>query len=250
MRSVVLAAAAVLAVAGSTFADSVTFSASGGGRAASAVFATSGTNLVVTLTNTSTSDVSEPIFVLTGVYFDVSGGALSLTRTSALLNAGSTVINAASQPAGGNVGGEWAYKGGLSGAVGGAAYGISSSGLGLFGPGDRFPGANLDGPTSPDGLQYGITSAGDDASTNNGGTNTPLIKNSVVFTLGGLPLGFDLARIGNVGFQYGTALSEPQLLPPPPPLTVVPLPPASIAGVSALAGAGLLGLARRRRLAR
>lgn len=245
MRSFV-AAAAVLALAGSSMADSVTFTASGGGRAASAVFATSGTSLTVTLTNTATDDISQPVFVLTGVYFDVGGGALSLTRTSALLNSGATVINVASQPAGGDVGGEWAYKSGLSGAVGGAAYGISSSGLGLFGPGDRFPGANLDGPTSPDGLQYGITTAGDDPSTNNGGTDTPLIKNSVVFTFDGLPMGFDLTRIGNVGFQYGTSLTEPQLTS----MTVVPLPPSALAGLSALAGAGVLSVVRRRRMAR
>ncbi len=243
MRSFV-AIAAVLALAGSTMADSVTFSGSGGGRSASAVFEASGTNLIVTLTNTSTSDISQPIFVLTGVYFDVSGGALSLTRTSALIASGSTVINVGSQPAGGDVGGEWAYRSGLSGAVGNAAYGISSSGLGLFGPGDRFSGVNLAGPDSPDGLQYGITTAGDDASTNNGGTDTPLIKNAVVFTLAGLPTGFDLTRLGNVGFQYGTSLTEPQLL------TVVPLPPAAIAGATALAGAALVGAARRRRLSR
>jgi hypothetical protein len=245
MRYQSLAVAALLAVSGSAFADSVTFSGSAGGRAASAVFATSGSTLTVTLTNTATDDVTLPIFVLTGVYFDVSGSALSLTRTSALLNTGSTVINAASQPAGGVVGGEWAYKSGLSGAAGGAAYGISSSGLGLFGPGDRFPGDNLDGPNDPDGLQYGITTAGDDSSTNNGGTNTPLIKNSVVFTLSGLPTGFDINRFRNVGFQYGTALDEPQL---PSNLTVVPLPAGATAGLSALAGVAVVGGLRRRRL--
>lgn len=107
------------------------------------------------------------------------------------------------------VGGKWAYKSSLSGAP--ASYGISSSGLGdLFGPKDTFPGTNLQGPESPGGLEYGITSAADDPATG----NTPvtglfaLIQNSVVFTLGGgLPENFDASRITNVSFAYGTDLA-------------------------------------------
>src|SRR5262249_23648073 len=116
---------------------------------------------------------------------------------------------------GGVVGGEWAYKGALSGGPHSASYGVSSAGLGLFGPGDVFPGSNLSGPASPAGLEFGITSAGDNPATGNShviGGDGPLIKSSVVFTLGGLPAGFDpAARISNVSFQYGTDLSEPNL---------------------------------------
>lgn len=238
MRSVsafraVGAAVYVLALAGSASAATLNASAAQGGLAASASFAVSGSNLVITLTNTSAADVLVPANVLTGVYFDISGAPLALSRASVILAAGSMVINTAVQPAGGVVGGEFGYRGDLSGAPYGASYGVSSSGLGLFGPPDLFPGANLDGPSSPDGLQYGITSAGDNPATGNGGTNTPLIKSAVVITLGGLPAGFDpAARISNISFQYGTSLDEPNLLVPSP---------------AAAALLGLAGLARRRR---
>jgi hypothetical protein len=114
------------------------------------------------------------------------------------------------------VGGEWAYKGGISGPDG-TAYGISSSGLGLFGPADRFPGSNLEGPDSPGGLEYGITTAGDNPATGNTpvtGSNA-LIQNSIVVTLGGVPAGFDpAASISDVLWQYGTGLNEPRIPEP------------------------------------
>jgi hypothetical protein len=144
---------------------------------------------------------------------------------------------------GGVVGGEWAYKDGISGP-GGADEGISSTGLGLFGPSDLFPGTNLQGPESPDGLQYGITSDGDDVTIGNtpvtGGPDIDghpiaLIENSVIFTLSGLTSGFDPSAqraITDVSFQYGTSLDG----------TVVPLP-----GAIVLLGSGILGLAGIRR---
>jgi MYXO-CTERM domain-containing protein len=217
---VIRGAAAVVmvsAIGSAASAGTLTASASGGGRSAQAVFAASGSNLVVTLTNTATDDIDQPIFVLTGVFFSITGPTVNLTRTSAIINAGSAAINFSPQPAGGDVGGEWAYKAGLVGAPFGATRGISSSGLGLFGVADLFPGTDLTPPSAPDGLQWGITTAGDNPATSNGGTNTPLIKNSVVFILAGLPAGFDPeARITEIGFQYGTALDEPQLQVPTP----------------------------------
>lgn len=243
MRTALVGVAAVAAAIGSVSSASaaaVTWNFSSGNYAAEAVFSTSGTNLVVTLTNTSAADVLVPIDVLTGVFFDITGSPLSLGRTSAALNAGSSVLFGTTDPSN-VVGGEWAYLGGLSGAPHGADYGISSTGLGLFGPGDRFPGTNLQGPPggSVGGLEYGITSAGDNGATGNTpvtGTNA-LIKNSVVFTLSGLPANFDpAASIGNVSFQYGTNLEEPNY----------PGVPAPGVGISAgLMGA--LALGRRRR---
>lgn len=233
-RRALCAAAILLCTAGMAQASMLDVSISVGNRAASARFQVSGTNLIVTLTNTSTADVTEPVYVLTGVFFDITGPTVTLSRTSAVLAAGSTVIGAA-QPAGGVVGGEWAYKSGLSGAPFGTHNGISSSGLGLFGPSDRFPGDNLSGPTDPDGLQYGITSAGDNPATHNGGADTELIKNSVVFTLAGVPEHFDPStRIVNVAFQYGTALTEPSYLVPAP-------------AASGLLAFGVLVARRRRR---
>lgn len=218
------------------YAADVTFSASQGHRAASASFQVSGNDLIVTLTNTSLVDALVPVDILTGVFFDVAGAPLSLTRVSAIVPAGSFVHNGPTDP-GNSVGGEWAYLGGLSGAPEGTDYGISSTGLGLFGPGDRFPGADLQPPASPDGLQYGITSAGDNLATGNSpltsGSNA-LIKNQVVFTLSGLPNGFDpMAQISNVQYQYGTDLSEPHF---PEPASAV------------LLGIAAIGLIRRRRV--
>ncbi len=227
-----LVAGVAVALGASVSSASVTWSATVGSRSASAVFTTSGTTLTILLSNDATSDALVPIDVLTGIFFDVSGGALSLTRTSVVVAPGSSVLNGTTDP-GNVVGGEFAYRGGLSGAPHGAAYGVSSAGLGLFGPGDLFPGSNLNGPASPDGIQYGLTTAGDNPATGNGGINSePLIKNAVLITLDGLPSGFDLARIGNVSFQYGTALDEPNIPTP---------------GALSLLGLGGLLAARRRR---
>jgi len=213
----------------------LTFSDSQGSLAASAKFEVSGTDLIVTLTNTSAADALVPVDILTGLFFDVSGGALSLTQVSAVVPAGSFVHNGPTDP-GGVVGGEWAYKTGLAGGPGSASYGIGSAGFGLFGPADLFPGTDLQPPTSPDGLQYGVTSAGDNLATGNApltnGSNA-LIKNEVVFTLSGLPVGFDpMTQIGNVWFQYGTALDEPHF---PEPASAM------------LLGLAAVGILRRRR---
>lgn len=194
-------------------AAAVTFTGSAGSRAASATFDTSGTNLLVTLTNTSSADVLVPTDVLTGVFFNLSGDP-SLGRTSAVLASGSTVFYD-TQPAGGVVGGEWAYNADVSsGSLPGVNQGISASGLGIFGPSNRFPGANLADNENVGGLDYGILSAGDNPATGNGGVTRSggLIRNSVVFTLSGLPTGFNpLTSISNVFFQYGTNLSEPRI---------------------------------------
>jgi len=190
----------------------LTLSATQGNLSASVSFELDATGkLRVVLTNTSPADVLAPADVLTAVFFDIAGNPV-LTPVSAVLGAGSTVLFGGTDP-GGVVGGEWAYRAGLTGAPQAAQQGISSVGLGLFGPPDLFPGTNLEGPASPNGLQYGITSAGDNPATGNTpvtGTQ-PLIQNAVIFTLGGIPEGFQL-NISNVSFQYGTDLSEPHLL--------------------------------------
>jgi hypothetical protein len=249
----------------SAHATTLQFNASSGSLSASALFDNNNTagQLKVTLTNTSSADVLAPGDVLTALFFDINiaGFPTALGRVSAVLASGSSVYyDADGQPAGGVVGGEWAYKGGLSGAPGGATRGISSTGVDLFGPGDLFPGPDLQKPDSPDGVQYGLLSAGDNTATGNGGITGSggLIKNAVVFSLSfdaGLGV-FDLSKITNVSFQYGTNLSEPNL-PWNPPCTggagcgggntVVPLPPALVLFGSGLVGLTLLGVRRRRR---
>lgn len=195
----------ILTLASSAAASPLTFVGASGSHSASVSFDISGTDLLVTLTNTSGADTLEPTDLLTAVFFTIAGDP-SLTRGSVVLAAGSTVEDGTTDP-GNVVGGEFAYLSGLS--VYGANQGISNSGLGIFGPGDVFAGTNLAGPADPDGFQYGIASAGDNAATGNPSlVGTPLIKNSVLVTLGGLPVGFSLKDIGNVTFQYGTALDE------------------------------------------
>lgn len=199
-------------------AKAITFSGSSGNLAASADFTIVGGNLQIILTNTSTADVLVPSDILTAVFFDLKGFPPEiLTPVSAILNTGSTwYFDSAAPTPGttsplGNVGGEWAYGGSLSGAPAGAVLGVSSAGFGLVGSGN-FNGENLQGPGSVDGIQYGLTSAGDDTTTGNApvtGGNA-LIKNSVVFTLTPSSA-FNLADIGNVSFQYGTALTDPNV---------------------------------------
>lgn len=196
-------------------ANAVTFSASSGSLSASATFEVSGTStLTITLANTSLADVTAPNQVLTAVFFDTVPN-MTLTPESAILGGGSSVLFFGTVP-GGNVGGEWAYGANLSDAPGGAQQGTSSTGLGLFGSGN-FDGGNLQGPASVDGLQFGITSLGDNPLTG----NTPvtgqyaLIKGSVVFTLSGFsPLS---GTIQNVRFLYGTSLDDTILTGDSPP---------------------------------
>ena len=197
----------------SALGSPVTYNMTNGTRSASAEFARSGANLIVTLTNTSTADATVPTDILTGVFFEIAGNPL-LARTSAIIPLGSAVLVGGTgvdvTPVDRVVGGEWAYLNNLS-QVPLANSGISSSGLGIFGPHDRFPGPNLQGPASPAGVQFGITSALDNLLTGNGGLSGEyLIKSSVVFTLAGYS-GEPDADISHVLFQYGTALDEPRL---------------------------------------
>jgi PEP-CTERM motif len=191
-------------------AGSLTIGLTSGSRSASAVFVNSGGQLVVTLTNTSAADALVPTDLLTAIFFDVAGSP-SLSPVSAVICATCSIVNpgAPATDAGGSVGGEWAYKGGGADLAFGANYSISSTGVGIFGPGDVFGGTNLAGPADPDGPQYGITTAGDDPLTGNGGLSVPIIKNQVVFRLDGFGNLDPQAVISHLTFLYGTALTEP-----------------------------------------
>ena len=193
-------------------AGAAVFSFSDGTRAAQAEFVVIGNDLVVTLTNTSTFNTSVPNELLTAVFFDLSGSP-SLTPVSAILNAGS-VVQFGVTPLDGNVGGEWAYSQSASAlAPGGANYGIGTAGFGIFGPMDMFPGDDLNPPgAGVDGMDYALLSAGNILGSGNAPVTGgfPLIDNSVIFSLNGLPVGFNAdTDVLNVWFQYGTDLNDP-----------------------------------------
>lgn len=218
-KSVIVVAAALTLTCGQAApAMPILFTGTSGNLSASALFDTSGNSLVITLTNTSTEDVMEPGEILTAIFFEVSGADLILTPVSAVLGPGSQVLFGTTDP-GGAVGGEWSYTRANFEPIGLVGYGISSSGLDYFGPKNLFPGSNLQGPASPDGVQYGLTSQGDNPATGNApvtGTNA-LIQNQVVFTLSGLPAGFDPStQITRVAWQYGTSFDEPFIHTPEP----------------------------------
>jgi len=204
MRTVfgVLSAAVFLVSAQVAFADEVSFSGSSGTLSATATFSSSGDgNLVVTLTNTSTTDALVPTDILTGVFFTSSA---TLSPVTATVAAGS-VYNF---PLVVNVGGEWAYNSGISGPNS-TNQGLSASGLGLVSPTDVFPlSPNLQGPNSVAGVNFGLAPTGDNPLTGNGGlSGEGLIKDTVTFTLSGWT--GSLSDITNVWFQYGTCIGEP-----------------------------------------
>lgn len=240
------AAIATVLAASSMAMGAVSFTGSQGNLAAEVVFDVSGSNLKVTLINTSLADTTSAGNALTGVAFFIPGNP-SLGKVSAVVSAGSTVYENGVVPSaplnGPDIAGEWGYVNSLSvSQYPGANQGISSAGLGLYGPGDRFDtNMNLAGPASLNGGQYGILSAGDDLTTNSPSYQGPMVKNSVDFVLSGLPSGFLLSNISSVTFQYGTGLDEPQV--PGGPGPVVPE-PASMSVIGGLFAA--MGLRRRR----
>ena len=178
--------------------------------AARAEFECTANLLIITLTNISTAYTEIPAELLSGVSFDIAGSPV-LTPVSVFIAPGSvTVNNAPTGPSPGEVSGEWAYRGDLNGPFNGAQYGINVNGQGdLFGPPHLFPGIDLDPPASPNGMNYGIVSAGGiGPNANLPLTVEPFVQNSVVITLSHNG-GFTCEDIFNVGFQYGTSQSEP-----------------------------------------
>jgi hypothetical protein len=77
-------------------------------------------------------------------------------------------------------------------------YGIGTAGLGIFqgGGGQQF--------------NYGIIS-GYQSNANNAVKSGTFVKGSATFLLSGLTAGFDVTKIGNIRFQYGTSLAETSL---------------------------------------
>ena len=236
-----LALACALLLPSQAKAGTVLFSGSGTGSNgitlnAEALFSISGSTLTVTLRNTGdTSGTNKDLSAntLTGVFFDLPDG-ITLTATSATIAPGDLwqankcdvgPCNATTT----NVGGEFVYDTGTWAGHTGATSGIASSGYidAAVGMGN-FGGPNLDDPSAPDGINFGIiapvTVTNPFKGNGNNMTNNPLIEGEVVFTLaitGGTLLE---SQISNVSFQYGTSLTEPHFNGPPviiePPLNI------------------------------
>src|SRR6266404_4024943 len=148
--------ALALILIGST-AQGVTYTATNRTLSASASFAVSDLKLVITLSNTATTDPSNSADILTGIFFTLTGDP-ALTPISALLGADTAIKGRPSVSGPGmSVGGEWAYRSDLTGLPQGANEGVSSTSLRQFSQQYRFPGSNLQGSVAPGGAQYGVT---------------------------------------------------------------------------------------------
>jgi hypothetical protein len=208
------------AISAATTISSTSFSATGqntynksnGELSASVLFSyLSNGMLSVTLSNTASKGISDPSDVLTSVFWDYAGSPLNLSFVSATAP---TVVSG-SGTTGTNVdlksSNEWQFKSttsstGLGGDTnsGGTAvsqqYGLGTAGLGIFqgGTGQQF--------------NYGIISGYAD-NANKAVKDGSFVKNSATYYFSNLGSDFDVNKIGNVRFQYGTNLAEASLTP-------------------------------------
>ena len=232
---------------GFAFADSITFFGDGvnseGGSvlSASALFEISGSQLIITLTNTADLAVRQSD-LLAGVMFDLANGN-ALTDVSATLIGDWTVIagtDAFTHELLPDVGTEYAYRDNLTGSeFRGAQYGVSANGFGPFGPENRFdtsqPNDVLHKPASPDGANFSLASAIPVAGIP-GLSDVPIVVGGAVQFVFDYTGDLSVADISNVNFQYGTSLTDPDI-------TIVPEP-----STMTLLGVGIAGFLAARRM--
>lgn len=173
--------------------------------------------LSITLKNTASSPIANQGQGLSGLYFDVLGNP-TLTASSASVGSGATIVNDSPNLNDSKIGQEWAFRNNIGTAEASftdARYGISATGLNIFGPSDRFDTTgNLSGPSngSVAGDDFDIV-PGSQASYSGGGLDgTPFVQNAMVFYLN-TPTNFTLNAntIANVAFHYGSDQSFPTL---------------------------------------
>lgn len=253
-----------LGAVGAAHADSITFYGSATDLAlppssntlsASAQFVITGSDLVITLTNTAPGSTTDTLpTTLSGVFFNVSGNP-TLTPVSAAISTGSGLIQGstctptACSPGTTDVSGEFGYaqESGNDFDTGTdgfnrASEGISSSPY-ISVPGmDLFGSTILDGaPDALDGINFGIVSANADFMPTANISGEPLINDAVQFTLSGLPAGTTLADISDVSFQYCTNFNTPHFA-----ASRVAVPEPAGLGLMAVGVLGIVGLLKRR----
>jgi hypothetical protein len=245
LTSALAAALMLLSWAGSSRAD-LTYSGSSGALSASAVFSLSGSTLTVTLTNTSTTEVSEPTDVLTAVLFNTTH---TLIPVSATLPSGTTQWYPSSPLV--NPGDGWGYQAGFNPSN---ATHNENSVIAATGAFNNLGQTNFSGASNNlAGLAYGLLNQGftDPPSPNTGVSgHGPLFSNSVKFTLTAAT-GFSLTELGDsVVFQYGTASNETNYRSGPPTTgtTLQATPEPTTLGLAALGALGFMGYGLRRRI--
>jgi hypothetical protein len=134
----------------------------------------------------------------------------------------------------------WAFRNNLVGAPDSAAYGLSSAGLTLFGPGDMLQsGGPHPQPDGPDGTIVSPTGNAFDGSR-------PQYRSYVEFVFGVnnsfFPSDLDAIGVTNLRTQFDTGLYADRQVQ----LTLIPLPPAVWAGIGGLGLAAIAGSRVRR----
>jgi hypothetical protein len=255
------ACVAALVTASGAFADSVTRSFSGAiasGQAAQATFTfdNAANTVTVRIANTMTSAFdSAGARDLSALFWSFTNtGTLGVTYNHTPIpngpNANTWDATNVTSTNGGNVHTAydaeqlWAFRNNLSGAPAGVPYGLSASGLGLFGPADMLQsGGPHPQPAGPDGTIISPTGDPFDSSR-------PQLRSFVQFVFGVnhnfFPQDLSTIGVGSVRAQFNTSLTPNQQVEL---FTVVPLPPAAWSGIACLGLGGVALLRRRSRCA-
>lgn len=166
---------------------------------AKAEFTWSAGVLTIALTNTAVDPADNPGHTLSGVYWNMVSNP-TMTKNSVALGGSSTIVN----PDGGTFAKKYGYKqnitfsGGTMNLVN--AYGLSSTGLGIFGKGEQFDSSGAGGSQIA-GDDYSLISAAGHADQPFLNSN-PLVQDTVVFKLN--LESFSESDIKNVVFHYGS----------------------------------------------
>lgn len=226
------------------------FNLDDGVHVARATLSVSGNQLQIILENMATQGTKNQGETLSGLWFD-AGSSVSFSSGSVALSSGSYMINptmASNDLDGdgldslGGVSGEWALEQSVAVSSFFPSYDtvISSSGLGdLLGVDSLLRDSNgnlytdLDAPSSPNGINYGIvSSAGLASNANNTMNSEPLVAHGVVITLDFTGT-LDVMLLDDIAFNYGTDVTG----------YVVPAPGAAFLG---LLGLSTVGWVKRR----